>query len=265
VSGYWLGLEGAVAGLLAGAVGQWALLGTAIRGEARRQGIPMTAEGATSEARVIYRFALPQALSGLSMVSAQWLAQAILARSAGYAQVGLFGAANTLRILVVFVPNILNNVSVSLLSHEKGRGDRRRYRKLFWTNLALTAGVALAAALGVLLFGPRLLGIFGKDFAEGRPVLNLLAVAGVCEALAVALHQVIVSREKIWLSFLLLWFPRDVLYLVLARQLAGPQQAVGLGLAWLCSWAFLLLALATVTAIIALGPERDAQPARLGN
>jgi O-antigen/teichoic acid export membrane protein len=237
----WVGLPGAVAGLLASGTVQALLLRRALRLETARAGIVVRYRGLGPEARILSRFALPAAMSQLSFLPAQWLASTLLVRHAGYAQMALFSAATTLRVLVVFVPHIVNNVGMSLLSHEWGRGDPARYRRLFLTNVGLTGGVTLLGAVGVVSLGPLLLRAFGRGFDDGLAVLRVLVVAAICEGLAISVYQVVISREKMWFSFLGLWLPRDLLLVCLARAWVGPLQAVGLATAHACAWALLLV------------------------
>jgi O-antigen/teichoic acid export membrane protein len=92
----------------------------------------------------------------------------------GYTQMALYSAASNFRIIVLFLPNIVNNVGMSLLNYQKGLKDEGRYRQVFWANMALTVSSVVMGALAVVLFGPLLLGAFGKSFSQGFPVVVLV-------------------------------------------------------------------------------------------
>ena len=64
--------------------------------------------------------ALPAALTNVTTLPTLWLVTAILARQdQGMTKLALFTAANSLRLLVNFVPALVNNVGFSILSSHK--------------------------------------------------------------------------------------------------------------------------------------------------
>jgi O-antigen/teichoic acid export membrane protein len=254
-----IGLLGAVGGLLMSGTLHALLLHRALRVETARFGIVVRYRGLPPEAGLLLRFALPAALPTLSFLPAQWLASAMLVRGAGYMQMGLFSAAYTLRTLVVFVPYVVCNVGISMLSHEWGRGEGARYRKLFFANLGLTSGATVAGALAVAGLGPYLLRAFGQGYDEGQAVLRILVLAAVCEGVSFAMYQVFVTQEKMWFSFLCIWLPRDLLLVALARVLSPRLQAVGLASAY--AGAHLLLLLLVVVFALRAGIGRAATKA----
>jgi O-antigen/teichoic acid export membrane protein len=147
----------------------------------------------------------------------------------------LFAAANSLRILVLFVPSILNNVSLSLLNHQRGAGDESRYRRLFWVTLGLTASLVAVSGLAVVIGGSWLLGIFGHDFRAGYSTLVILMLSTMPETLSIAMLQILQSRERMWLSFLGFVLPSYVALVVLARLLTPTLGAQGLAWSYLAA------------------------------
>ncbi|HEU0054240.1 MAG TPA: oligosaccharide flippase family protein [Longimicrobium sp.] len=226
------GLHGAFAGLTLGAAIQWAALKVVLHRESRRAGVIPSREGLSAERRVLTRFALPAAMSGVSL-PVTWLASAVLARQpGGFSQVAIFSAATTLRVLVVFLPNLMNGVALSLISSQMGAGDGARYRRMFWLNVRLTAAAALAGALGLVALGPHLLALFGAGFGrEGYPVLLVLLVGALAEAVGGAAYQVVQTKDRLWHSFFFVVGLRSVVLLSLAYALAPRWGAVGLAIA----------------------------------
>lgn len=241
------GLNGALAGLVMSALLQWIILNSFLRRESARQNIVICYHGLWQERTVIMMFSLPAALSGLVTIPALWLAYTFLVRQPrGYDQMALYSAANSFRVIVLFLPQIMNNVGMSLLNYQKGIGDEGRYRKVFWANMALTAGTVVIGALTVVLFGQWLLGIFGRSFGEGYPVLLVLMLATVVEGLAVAAYQVIQSQEKLWLSLFAIVLPRDGSIVFLAYFFSPLYGAVGL------AWAYTLGSILGFVVVISL-------------
>lgn len=254
------GLGGAVSGVAISASIQSVILWASFRREAASRGIHLTFAGLWQERIIVPRFALPASLTGLVTLPAIWISSALLARTAGgLDQLALFGAANTFRIMVLFVPQGINNVSMSLLNSERRRGAEG-YRRVFWMNALSTGVSAVGVALLLMLGAPVLLRLFGSEFAEGRTALDIMLGAAVIEALAVAGYQVVVSQSRLWASLFVIGLPRDLSLVVLAAILSSRFGAAGLATAFALAWT---LALAT-TGILAwrLGLEPLAAEAR---
>src|SRR5262249_49643593 len=140
------GLHGVLVGLVVSALLQWAILYHFRLVASARHKIITCYRGWWQERESIWTFTLPAALSGFVSLPALWLANTSLVRQPnGYEQMALYSAANSFRVLVLILPNLMNNVGMSLLNHQKGIGDESCYRKVFWTNMILTAS---AVAMG---------------------------------------------------------------------------------------------------------------------
>ena len=237
------GLTGAVAGVALSGLLQAALLWQAVRVEARRRGIPLQIVGLTADADIVMRFAIPAALNGFIAMPAVWASNAFLARQEeGYALLALFSAANNFRIIVLFLPNIVNNVSMSLLNHQRGLRDNRQYRRVFWTNLAATLCVVVCGALTVALVGRWLLSWFGSGFSQGYSTLLVLMAVTLLESASTALFQIIQSRERIWWSVGAIALPCYGTITAVAWWLTPAYGALGLALAHFAGWAVALIA-----------------------
>ncbi len=236
------GRDGALAGLAISVGVQWLTLRFFWRRECARQRIVADYGRMGAEREAILKFALPAALSGLSSMPALWLANTALVRQAdGYAQWALYAAAANLRVTALFLPTLLNSVGMSLLNNARGLGDRGRYRKVYGGNLAMAGGVTLTGAVGMALVGPALLSFFGRGFEGGYPVLVVLLVSTLFEALTMAVRQVVQSHGKMWLSLFILALPRDGLIVLLAYKLTPAYGAVGLALAYTAGWGLVLI------------------------
>jgi O-antigen/teichoic acid export membrane protein len=246
----WIGgLHGVLVGLVVSALLQWTILSYFLFAESARQKIVIRYRGLWQEREIILKFALPAALSGFISLPALWLANTFLVRQPdGYEQMALYSAANSFRVLVLILPHLMNNVGTSLLNNQKGMGDESRYRKVFWVNLTLTAGSVSIGALTVVLFGPWLLGMFGRGFGEGYAVLLVLMLSTTPEALAVATYQVVQSQGKMWLSLFVVSLPRDGMIVLMSYLFSPLYGAVGLAGAYTLGW---ILALLTIIAMIA--------------
>ena len=232
VAAWFGGLHWILAGLGAASAAQWLAAQRLLAWETARRKIMVRWRGVSRDFSALSRFALPATLSGLSALPAVWVAQLFLVRQpGGYDQLALYGAAHSFKMLVLFLPYVINNVGLSLLSHQRGLWDGGDYWRAFRINIGLTAGTVMLGALAVILLGPWLVGMFGRTFGSAYPVLVLLMLATVSEALGVATYQVIHVEEKIWWALFGIVLPRDVGIVLLSYVLSPRYGALGLAAA----------------------------------
>jgi O-antigen/teichoic acid export membrane protein len=252
-SGAWLyGLNGAIVGL-----GMGALLRCAIHNWSLKRTMHM--HQLTNEYRdcfqkekgIIFNFALPSAATGLYMMPMIWIANLCLVRQpGGFGEMGLYSAANNLRIIVLFLPNVLNIVGLSILNNEKAKGRLITYHRLFKTNVLL---IFLTTTVGILLIGllgRPLLELFGKDFGNAQHVLWILLIASLFESLSFALYQIVQTKSKIWLSFFLISIPREATLVLSAIYLVQRYGGTGLAVSLLGSTIVGLIITYTIVAIL---------------
>jgi len=250
--GAWrFGLMGAVIGLGVAGVVRWFVHAWWLRLALRREAVVVNWAEMWQEAQVLWRFAVPAAICGFLTMPAIWAANAILVNQrGGFAAMAEYTAATNIRILILWFPNVINTVSLSILNNERGRGDRLRYERVFKLNFFLIGGVALMAALAAGSLGATFLSAFGRDFLGARPVLWLLVASTVPESISLAILQYIQSNERLWLTFFAVNAPRDTLLVVLALFLVPLYGALGLALAYLGAQLLSLVSHATVAGFV---------------
>jgi O-antigen/teichoic acid export membrane protein len=245
-------LNGVAAGLSISALLQCALLFVIVRRAAAEEGIPLPRvdrELVVRERSVLFKTALPAGLSGLTTLPTLWLVAAILARQReGMSELALFAAANSLRLLVNFVPALINNVGFSILSSHKGSADTRAYWSVFRSNVLMVTGIAVAGAAFVALLGVPALRLFGRSFVEGYPILLLLLAACPVEAVAISVYQIIQTHGNMWLSLFGIAVPRDLAIIVLSFWLAPRYGAGGVAVAILTGAAATLISVLILVA-----------------
>jgi O-antigen/teichoic acid export membrane protein len=225
------GLRGAVTGVAISSALQAVLLARLLRREAAQQQIALRFDRLWDERMLVTRFAVPASLTGLVTLPAVWIGSAILARQPnGFYHLGLFGAAQAFRTMVLFVPQAVNNVGMSILNN-KLRSTPGEFRQVFWINAGLSAGAAIAVAALLFAAANPLLGLFGPGFRDGRLVVGVLLLAALLEAISAAAYQIIVSRGRMWTSFAAVALPRDLTLVAVAALLVPALGAVGLATA----------------------------------
>ena len=149
VLGVWRGgLQGAVWGSVAALAINWALNNRALRRECASASISYEFASCHRELGILHRFSLPAFLASIVVGPAIWVCNALLVHQPeGYAELGIYTAADKWRLLILFVPTSVFAMVLPVLSNLYGEGDDAGFRKVFRANLQLNASLALLAAL----------------------------------------------------------------------------------------------------------------------
>jgi len=236
--GAWMGgLNGAMLGLSVSAFARCLIHNRFFQIETRAQGIKPDYSGSLcSERAIISKFALPAAIAGYYSMPIYWLVNSFLVRQAGgYGEMALYSAATNFRLLVLFIPNVMNNVGLSILNNVKAKGDVAHYHHVFGLNVVSIFIVTLGAIILVGISGRPILKLFGEDFVGGYFLLWLLLASTLFEGLSIGLYQYIQSRARIWLSLFVINIPRDGFFFVTAYYLVQSHGGTGLATAYLMS------------------------------
>lgn len=193
------GLRGAVAGYAVAQCATWAMYHLALRAECGQQGIRIRWRGARSQLATVGGFAFPATLSGIALSLGTWLVMVGVVRSPlGFHEMAIYAAASNLRALVLFLPSVALRVSTSVVTNAKGENDVKGYRRALTASVGLVLVAAVLPAVGVGLLARPLLSLFGREFEGGAAVVALLLLAGVIEAVSLALAQSFVAGERMW-------------------------------------------------------------------
>lgn len=203
VLGVWRGgLQGAVAGSVAALAINWALNNRALRCECARANVSYQFASCHRELNILHRFSLPAFLASIVVGPAIWVCNALLVHQPqGYAELGIYTAADKWRLLILFVPTSVFAMVLPVLSNLYGEGDTAGFRKVFRANLQWNAALALLSALLIAASAAPIMAIYGSSFRSGRPVLMVLAFSALPEALNAILGQPLIAAHLMWWRF----------------------------------------------------------------
>ena len=237
IGAWWDNLNGAIIGLSISALIRCMIHNRWLQLECKLKDIrPIYRGSYHKEKAIMFKFALPSAIAGYYSMPMIWLANSFLVRqSGGFGEMALYSAANNIRLLVLFFPNVMNVVGLSILNNEKGKGDVDRYRKIFKDNAIRIFIISLSGMLFMGVFGKYILQLFGKNYMAGQFILWILLVSSLFEGLSIALHQYIQSHAKMWLSFISINVPRETFFVLAAYHLVQSHHGIGLAAAYLGS------------------------------
>lgn len=242
------GLNGALFGMLITTIGRWLVFHFTLRAEGMRQGVIVAYNALLAEKSVLFKFAIPAAISGMTVAPAIWIGNALLMRQTdGASDVALFNAAYSLKSAVVFLPWVLNSVGMAILNSHRGEENRKHYRESFWINLVMIGTCAAVGAILVAGAGPVLLRLYGRKFIPGYSTLLALMFAVVAETVALGIHQLVITQERMWLSFFCVALPKDMSLVAAAYCLVPLHRAFGLGLSHAISSAVYLTTIGLIT------------------
>jgi O-antigen/teichoic acid export membrane protein len=194
---------------LSGAI--WALAVTAavacllsqlsLRQHCAALGIRPQYSSAWRERRVLWSFSTPAFVSAALVGPVTWAANTMLVNQpGGYAEMGVFSAASQWRNAIAFVPGVLAQFALPLLSNLNGERDVLRYGKALRWNLILTAAAGTAVAVPVTLGAPQIMRLYGRGFQQGWLVLVLSAGTAVVACVNGVVGTAILSAGSVWVG-----------------------------------------------------------------
>ncbi len=203
VCGVYLGgLTGAVLGAVCANLAGCALNSWALRFEMRKVGVPVIYSGCHAEWPILWKFSLPSLLSGVMVGPVTWACNALLVNQPnGYAEMGLFNAANQWRSAIVFIPGTLGVVILPMLANMHGTKDLSNYKKTLKYNLVLNFIISLIVAITVCILAKIIMAAYGSGFRDGQVVLILLSSSAVLWATLNVIGQAIASSASMWWGF----------------------------------------------------------------
>ena len=233
---YFFGLPGAVWGMVVAGALNCIISNLELRRVAQSGGVPISLTGCIKELYTLLKFSLPAVLGGILIIPANWACSAMLVNQInGYAELGIYGAANSWQKVILFLPGCLNAIALPMLSDYQGTKQSRLYHKAFWYNLILVGISALAAASVVALASPLIMKIYGAGFSSGRHLLMIISITSVVNAVNTFSGVIIISKGKMWFAFVsnsLL----AVILVTIAYFMIPVYGAIGLCLALLISY-----------------------------
>lgn len=245
ITATWMwGVTGTVSGLVASAAVNCGLTHLVLRREAARAGIAFSRIGAWEARSVLWSFSLPAFLGGATVTPASWACNALLVnRPKGYAEMGLFGAADQWRTALLFLPGIVSRVLLPILSSHSNESAEEGSHFATTLEAGYSVGVLVAFPIvAALSFGGNLLTrVYGPDFEGMRyPLAGVLYAAGIM-AIGQPIGLSIQAKGAMWLGFTynLIW---GLFLLGSFHFVLSTLGAWGLGLAYACSYFVLTVA-----------------------
>lgn len=233
------GLTGAVCAAVITTFVSCTIFQICLRRQAAQHNIHISLHGLQDVLPTLWQFSLPAFLTAIVVIPMQWLANIILVHQPnGYSEMGHVNVAYQWRALLIFLPMVLLQVSLPMMSSAIGEGDAD---KQYTNTFALTQNISTIAVLplgALLMFGTQLiLKLYGKDFTTGGDLVLIGIIAGVMyHSIASAVGSALQSKAYMWKAFSLNAVWGGVLVLcvkIFAPTFGAGAIGIGFGIAYL--------------------------------
>jgi O-antigen/teichoic acid export membrane protein len=198
----WYGLTGAVWGLTGSAAVNCLVSHLALRREAAAADVPFFAKLKTNQWGVLWRFSLPSVLCNAIFGPVNWACNALLVnRPNGYAEMGVFNVTLSWFNAVSFLPCVLAQVILPLLSSQAAEGGHGSQKAI----VALATKANALAVIPVTLFigclSPVIMSFYGAGFRQSWPTLVVTVLTAGILALQAPAIQAITASGRMWAVF----------------------------------------------------------------
>jgi len=235
VGAYYLGINGAIGGLVLGAI---LLCGLHYR--SIQKSIPKKAlksiKISKDTASVLWKFSLPAALSAILVIPVLWWCKTFVVQHVGFEAIANYDVAEQWSLIILFIPAAIAGMVIAILSNTLAEGTAEQYKKIVNVNIWINATISVLASLVFCLLAVFILRSYGVGFTDVT-TFRILVISTIPNAVAAVLGQVIASKGKMWWGFTLnfVWAIWLLLFTLLFVGYLG-HGAMGLALAVLCAY-----------------------------
>jgi O-antigen/teichoic acid export membrane protein len=198
------GVEGAVWGILIGQIANWSMNYFNMRLVAGKRGISLSLRGCLQEREVLWQFGLPALLGGSAFQAATWAASVLLVNQPnGYAEMGIYNAANQWFSILLFLPMILGQSAIPVFSEYIAVGKVEKIRSIFKASLRFNISVVFTIVIVGSLSSRWIMGLYGSDFKDAWMILVLTFFAAGIAAIQAPAAQIISASGRMWLGLIM--------------------------------------------------------------
>jgi len=196
-------LSGAVYGMIAAQAAGCLVTYAVLRQVTFDAGISVRYKHCLQELPMLWTFSLPSVLSSLTVMPVTWICSAMLVNQPhGYGELGLFTAANQWLTIILFVPAILSQAAMPVLSDRIGTGDEDQGEKIVIVLVKLCA-LVLLPVLVIGVMSKVIMGCYGEGFASGWPVMLISVLTAGIMAIQTPIAYMIAAKGRMWIWLLM--------------------------------------------------------------
>ena len=189
--------------------------------EAAAAGVPFSAKLQPGQWGVLWRFSMPSVLCNVIFGPVNWACGALLVnRPHGYSEMGVFNVTLSWFNAVSFLPTVLGQVILPLLSSQVGEAAGDSRKNIVVLAIKANAIAVIPVTLFIACFSPFIMSFYGPGFREGWPALVVTVLTAGILALQSPIFQAITASGRMWFMFLT-YVSYGILYFGLTFAMLG--------------------------------------------
>ena len=146
------------------------------------------------------KFSFPIALQEGCNSLVHWASIFLLIKMTNYGELGLYSASSQWYAIIMFVPSVLRNVTLSHLSGSID--DKKQHKKTLYTMLGVNFIATFIPFIVVLIFSGFIVSIYGDSFYSLRSVLNVHILNSIIGCLSSIFIQEFIAQGRNWFVFI---------------------------------------------------------------
>ena len=199
---YFGGLTGAVWALAINLGFNWLLNHLALHKEASRYNVPLAFKDCSREFSILWKFSLPAVLSSSMVGPVNWICSALLVNQPnGYDEMGIFSVGNQWFNILLFLPDMLGQVVLPILSERIGQNEPKQSSKTMSLAIKMNALLVLPLVLLASIASPYIMNLYGEGFKSGWPTLVVVLLTAGLLAVQTPIRQIIAASGRMWIGF----------------------------------------------------------------
>ncbi|MFH1612138.1 MAG: oligosaccharide flippase family protein [bacterium] len=191
-------LNGAVLGLALSAGFNALLNYIFLQKEIKKNNISFLSPIIKEDWKILINFSLPVVLTGLMITLANWTCNTILINKVGYAELGIFNAANQWFLVLIFLPRVVSQVTLPILSDYIGKKNKVDASKLFSLSVKINAIISIFLVLILSFLSPMIMSCYGEGFSNSWPVLIVVLFTSALVAIHSPCADLITASGSLW-------------------------------------------------------------------
>lgn len=163
--------------------------------------------------KVVLKFSAPVALQEMTYAITAWLGTLLLIKYASYEDLGKYNAAMQWNAIVLFIPGILRNVTLSHLSEKVN--NHEQHSSIMKTTIVINFVMTFLPALIIFFMSDYISKLYGYSFVGLGKLITIALFTTIFISISNVYTQVYMSKGLNWVMFLIRLF-RDFGILILA-------------------------------------------------
>ncbi|OEC86667.1 MULTISPECIES: oligosaccharide flippase family protein [Methanobacterium] len=231
---YFFGLTGAITALVINSAVNLILYRISIRNLIKEFKIKVNYLKSWKEKDTIWELSLPTMLSQVMVGPVVWIANVIIINNpGGYAQLGLFNAANQWKSVLNFLPVVIGGVLLPLVSANINKENKA----LETVNVFASWIVVIIIALPLISFPEIIAFFYGQDYSSiiFLQSISLMMLVSCITSYKEGIGRKLIAKNLMWWGFLsnMIWGILFIVFVMLFKNLGS----LGLSLSYFISYA----------------------------